>query len=179
MKKSLRCHRQPMLLKMLADNESFQFPVAQELSRCLRMGASILWVGHVFLMGLCRASLQELFRRPLFQVEWNGKEEDLKQAHMLNMCFCSPWIPWSCGYPSLVQLVPHHPGGGAYDAEIRQGNGPQKLLPCSGRSKEHLGSIIFSQTACDALCVLHCFCMHLAPFVVHSATLRRLQLRTC
>ena len=56
MRKSKSRHRQPiaMLLKMLKDNERFWCPVAQELSRCA--GASILWVGHVFLMGLCQAS---------------------------------------------------------------------------------------------------------------------------
>ena len=54
MRKSKSRHRQPMLLKMLKDNERFRYPVAQELCRCA--GASILWVGHVFLMGLGQAS---------------------------------------------------------------------------------------------------------------------------
>ena len=74
MGKSQRRHRQPMLLKMLKDDEGFQHPVAQELSRYT--GASILWD--------CAApAVQELFSSSIFQVEW---KEGLEQAHVLHMC---------------------------------------------------------------------------------------------
>ena len=81
MRKSKSRHRQPMLLKILKDNERFRYPVAQELSRCA--GASILWVGHVFLMGLCQPALQEVFSGSIFHLEW---KEGLEQAHVLHMC---------------------------------------------------------------------------------------------
>ena len=58
-------------------------------------------------------------------------------AYALKMCLGSPW---SCGASKPGGIVPHHPGGGAHDPQVREGNGPPSLLPCSRWSKEHLGS---------------------------------------
>ena len=82
MGKSQRQRRQPMLLKMLKDDEAFQHPVAQELSRYT--GASILWD--------CAApALQELFNSSIFQVDWT---KGLEQAHVLHMCCTCVWVRW-------------------------------------------------------------------------------------
>ena len=75
------------------------------------------------------------------------------------MCLGSPW---SCGVSKPGATVPHHPGGGAHDPQVGEGNGPPRLLPCSAWSKEHLGSNMAQ--ACPSffpklLAMLNVFCI--------------------
>ena len=78
---------------------------------------------------------------------------------MLHMCLGSPR---SCGVSKPGATVPHHPGGGAHDPQVGEGNGPPRLLPCSAWSKEHLGSNMAQ--ACPSflpklLAMLNVFCI--------------------